>query len=300
MAWNGNNGKNTSDTLTEKRPADGGTRKIPSIMRGGVAAFLVVVLAAGVWWCLAHCSGKQEQNDSSPSTRKAMKEKENPVPHIHKKTAVPANEVSAPHSNIPPEQQVMHTNLYGYVINRPHTAVVITNKHDDADKSLEERVFTNSADQKIAGLLMLEPGELLVGDASSLFGRGFTRAFLKSLESPIIITKDDDETTAELKRAVRDTKVEIKARFDAGEDIAELMAKERDELQAIGLYRKELENEIRKIARDDTISESDMADFVKAANLMLQERGGKPLEMPRFAARRFKLERIRKGIHDED
>ena len=43
-----------------------------------------------------------------------------------------------------------------------------------------------------------------------------------------------------------------------------------------------------------------MADFVKAANMMLQGRGGKPLEMPRVAARRFKLERVRKGIHDKD
>lgn len=205
-----------------------------------------------------------------------------------------------PRSNVPPEQQVMHTNMYGYVINRPHTAVVITNKMDEADKPLEERIFTNSADQKIAGLLLLEPGEMLIGDARTLFGKGFTRAFLKSLESPIIATAEDDETVAELKRAVRDTKIELKARYDAGEDIGALMLKEREQLQTLGLYREELKNEIRKLARDKEISEADMEDFVKAANMMLEERGGKPLEMPRFAARRFKLDRIRRGIRDED
>lgn len=297
MAWNGSNGKNTDGTSAAKHPV-GGAKKSPSIARGAFAALAVVALAAGAWWWLA----RQEPEPKAPRApaKKAVKEKAKVTPHIHKETAEPVVEEVAPHSNIPPEQQVMHTNIYGYVINRPHTKTVITNKVDEADKPLEERVFTNSADQKIAGLLMLEPGEMLVGDASSLFGRGFTRAFLKSLESPIIVTKDDDETTAELKRAVRDTKIEIKARYDAGEDIAALMANERDELQAIGLYRKELEGEIRKIARDDTIGESDMEDFIKAANLMLQERGGKPLEMPRFAARRFKLERIRKGMHDKD
>lgn len=205
-----------------------------------------------------------------------------------------------PRSNVPPEQQVMHTNQYGYVINRPHTAVVITNKMDEADKPLEERIFDNSADQKIAGLLLLEPGEMLIGDASSLFGKGFTRAFLKSLEVPIIATKDDDEVVAELKRAVRDTKIELKARYDAGEDIAALMLKEREELQALGLYREELKNEIRKLARDKEIGEEDMEDFVKAANIMLEERGGKPLEMPRFAARRFRLDRIRRDMSNED
>lgn len=198
-----------------------------------------------------------------------------------------------PHSNIPPEQQVMHTNLYGYVINRPHTAVVITNKVDDADKPLEERIFSNSADQKIASLLLIKPGEMLIGDSSSLFGKGFTRAFLKSIETPIVIDEDDDELTAELKRAVRETKIEIKARYDAGDDIGELMAKERDELQAIGLYREDLKDQIAKLARDKALREEDMEDFVKAANKMLEDRGGAPLQMPRFAARRFLLERQR-------
>ena len=298
MAWNGSNGNNaTNGTSAAKRPV-GGARKSPSIVRGAFAALAVIALAAGAWWWLA----RQEPEPKAPMVpaKKVAKEKAKATPRIHRQNTAPAIEEVAPHSNVPPEQQVMHTNIYGYVINRPHTKTVITNKVDDADKPLEERVFTNSADQKIAGLLMLEPGEMLVGDTSSLFGRGFTRAFLKSLESPIVITEDDDETTAELKRAVRDTKMEIKARYDAGEDIAALMANEREELQAIGLYRKELENEIREIARDVTIGEAEMADFVKAANIMLQERGGKPLEMPGFAARRFKLERIRKGIHDND
>ena len=297
MAWNDSNGKNTNGTSAAKHPV-GGAKKSPSIARGAFAALAVVALAAGAWWWLA----RRAPEPAAPMVpaKKALKELAKPAPHIRREKTEPEIVEVAPHSNIPPEQRVMHTNIYGYVINRPHTEIVITNKVDEADKPLEERVFSNSADQKIAGLLMLEPGEMLVGDTSSLFGRGFTRAFLKSLETPIVITKDDDETTAELKRAVRDTKMEIKARYDAGEDIAALMAKERDELQAIGLYREELKNEIRKIARNGTIGEADMADFVKAANMMLQERGGKPLEMPRFAARRFKLERIRKGIHDED
>lgn len=188
------------------------------------------------------------------------------------------------------EKQVMHTNIYGYVINRPHTAIVITNKVNDADKPIEERIFANSADQKIAALLLLEPGEMMIGDASSLFGKGFTRSFLKSIETPIVATENDDEFTVNLKRAVIDTKLELKARYDKGEDIAQLMLKERNELQALGLYREELKEEIHKLARDKSLSEETMQDFINAANKMLGERGGKPLEMPRFAARRFLLQ----------
>lgn len=188
------------------------------------------------------------------------------------------------------KQVTMHTNMYGYVINRPHTAIVITNKVNDADKPIEERIFTNSADQKIAALLLLEPGEIMIGDASSFFGKGFTRSFLRSIETPIVVTKNDDEFTANLKRAVIDTKLELKVRYDEGEDIAQLMLKERNELQALGLYREELKEEIHKLARDKSLSEEAMQDFINAANKMLEERGGKPLEMPRFAARRFLLQ----------
>jgi hypothetical protein len=183
--------------------------------------------------------------------------------------------------------------MYGYVINPPHTAIVITNKVDDGDRPIEERIFTNSADQKIAGLLLLKPGEMLIGDPSSLFGRGFTRAFLKSLEAPIIIGKDDDEATADLKRAVIDSKIEIKARYDAGEDIGKLMTEEYNELQSLGLFREELKDQIAKLARDKSLGNEDMEDFIKAANIMLEARGGSPLQMPRFAARRFLLERQR-------
>ena len=68
------------------------------------------------------------------------------------------------------------------------------------------------------------------------------------------------------------------------------MAREYKELQSLGLYREELKDQIAKLARDKTLRKEDMDDFVKAANMMLEARGGSPLQMPRFAARRFMLE----------
>ena len=284
MGWNRNN-------QSGKRVPSGGGRKIPFLL---FVALVLLGIAVGVWWAVGRShAGRVTQ----PAPRHAAR------PIAEARPAVgpvaeppPRTESPRPRSNVPPEQQVMHTNLYGYVVNRPHTAIVITNRTDDADRPIEERIFANSADQKIAGLLLLKPGEMLVGDPSSLFGRGFVRAFLKSLESPIVIGKDDDEETASLKRAVIDSKIEIMARHDAGEDIGELMTREYDELQAIGLYREELKDQIAKIARDKSLGEEAMEDFVKAANVMLEARGGSPLQMPRFAARRFMLERQREEL----
>lgn len=283
MSWNRKD--------SSKQRGDGrGRRSVPSVL---LVAFVSLAVLCGValWWVVRQGGGDAAPQPKAPRGGGVIAEVRPTIKPVGK----PPQEAENPtrRSNVPPEQQVMHTNLYGYVVNRPHTAVVITNKIDDADRPVEERVFANSADQKIAGLLLLKPGEMLIGDPSSLFGRGFARAFLKSLESPIIIGKDDDEMTASLKRAVIDSKIEIKARHDAGEDIGELMAREYNELQALGLYREELKDQIAKLARDKSLRKEDMEDFVKAANMMLEARGGSPLQMPRFAARRFLLERQR-------
>ena len=279
MAWNRNN-------QSAKRTASSSRRGFPSVLVAASAS-LAVLCGIALWWAAGR--GKtQDGDDTRPSRARPIAEVRPAIKPADKPTQ--EAESPRPRSNVPPEQQVMHTNLYGYVVNRPHSAIVITNKVDDEDRPFEERIFTNSADQKIAGLLLLKPGEMLVGDPSSLFGRGFTRAFLKSLESPIIVSKDDDEETASLKRAVIDSKIEIKSRLDAGEDIGELMAREYKELQSLGLYREELKDQIAKLARDKSLRKEDMDDFVKAANMMLEARGGSPLQMPRFAARRFMLE----------
>ena len=282
MSWNRNN-------QNAKRTASRSRRGFPSALFAASAS-LAVLCGIALWWTAGR--GKaHDSDDMRPSRARQITEVRPAIKPVDK----PPQEAESPRprSNVPPEQQVMHTNLYGYVVNRPHTAIVITNKVDDEDRPFEERIFTNSADQKIAGLLLLKPGEMLVGDPSSLFGRGFTRAFLKSLESPIIVSKDDDEETASLKRAVIDSKIEIKARLDAGEDIGELMAREYKELQSLGLYREELKDQIAKLARDKSLRKEDMDDFMKAANMMLEARGGSPLQMPGLAARRFMLERQR-------
>lgn len=183
----------------------------------------------------------------------------------------------------------MHTNAYGYVVNRPHTKVVHTNDQALAMLSEAERVFSNTADRKIASLLTLEPGEMLVGDPSRLFGRGFRRKFMESLEQPELVRETDSEDVRALKQAVIDAKADLKARMDAGEDVCEVMLQAYREAQEIGLYRENLKSEVSRLARDRSLGEDEVADFVEAANKMLSGRGAKPLTMPRAAARRLQL-----------
>ena len=51
------------------------------------------------------------------------------------------------------------------------------------------------------------------------------------------------------------------------------------QLQQLGLYRQELEQQVLMMSQDG-MSQQDYDDLVAAANKMLEERGSKPLELP--------------------
>lgn len=158
---------------------------------------------------------------------------------------------------------------------------------------LEERIFQRRVDRGIAGLLVIEPGTDLIGTDD--FGDDFTRSFLRSLNYPIIVEDDDPEDVKEIKQAVIDTKKELKALHDKGEDIAEIMRKTRKELRELGLYREELRKEIDKFRKKDGTTIQDMEDIVNAANLMLKERGIKEIAYPEMLLRGIKIREQRKA-----
>ena len=162
-------------------------------------------------------------------------------------------------------------------------------------KTLEERTFRHGAEIHIAGLIRLEPGSSLLGDSSLIYGKAFMNSFKKSLEEPIIISEEDSDEVKDLKKAVIETKVELKQRMDAGEDICKIMCETRDDLKKIGLYRDELNRQLIELGKDGQYSEQDMNDFVSAANQMLSERGAKPLSMPRILKYKFKKQNKPKG-----
>ena len=61
------------------------------------------------------------------------------------------------------------------------------------------------------------------------------------------------------------------------------MIETRDQLKELGTYREQLKQEVDKLMADGNFSEKDEDDLVKAANLMLEDRGVKPFELPSVA-----------------
>ena len=149
----------------------------------------------------------------------------------------------------------------------------------DTSNDWLEKTFPEPADQLIAGLITIEPGETVIGSPESYY-RNFADQFQSALMNPIRIDKDDDQYTRELKEAVKATRDELVSRLKAGEDIVEIMVETRKQYQELGLYRNELRDLVRKNLADGEISASEYEDLVKAANIMLEDRGGKPLDLP--------------------
>ena len=156
--------------------------------------------------------------------------------------------------------------------------------------SIADKTFKHSADVELGNLLMVEPGDDLLGDTAGMY-RGFNKEFDEALAEPIQYNDKDTPIQRELKQAVNELRKELMDRRANGEDIEKIMEDTRNQLKELSLYRQELEDEVRKLSTDD-LSQKDYEDLVAAANQMLKDRGIKPLEMPSSLRHAIRLRKI--------
>ncbi len=139
-----------------------------------------------------------------------------------------------------------------------------------------KRTWKTQADTHLAQLLFAP----LDGYSLSIpFSPRFTESFLKSLETPIVVQEDDSPEVAAQKREMIETKIFLKEKLDAGEDIVKFLNEEYERQSKIrGLYRN-LESELKNLQRTAS-SVEEMEDYIKAANVMLENAGGSKIQIP--------------------
>lgn len=158
--------------------------------------------------------------------------------------------------------------------------------------SVADRTFRHSADIELGNLLLVEPGDELLGDGAGMY-RGFREELLEALEDDIVCCEGDTPFQRELKGAVRELREELRRRMADGEDVERVMEDTRSQLRELSLYRRDLEDEVRRLSSGG-MTQKDYEDLVGAANEMLAERGVKALEMPRALRHAVRL----KGLQD--
>lgn len=160
----------------------------------------------------------------------------------------------------------------------------------------KRQLFTHACDNQIATLLTLDPTRMapfLVGKRRP-YGPQFVEDFKTSLAAlPEAHDENDTPEEAELRKAVIETKADLKARMDAGEDIAQIMNDTQKELDRLCQYHNDLKQELKKIERDETFSDEDVRDYVEAANKLLEKQGIAGFTMPSLLHRQVRLQLMR-------
>lgn len=250
-----------------------GGSKPSGVFKGAIAGVIVVAAAVGAWFFLTQ---KQETAKPDTETKKPSRIAEvTPAPAAPVKAVEPKEEKPKP---LPP-QRIGETRDGKVLLpdGTLHTVKgVITS--GVARVSLIDRTFKHDTDCMLAHLLVVEPGEGFVGDSESIYS-GFEKEFLKTLDDPIVYDKNDSDYVKELKMGVQALRQELLDARANGESIEKVLMDTRDQLQQLGLYRQELEEQVLRMS-EDGMSQQDYNDLITAANKMLEERGSKPLELP--------------------
>ena len=302
MAWNrssndgrantpGSHGSSDFASQSSLRLADKrrGRSPRPTVVRGVVAG-LVVALGAAVaaWWLWP----SEETRQDAASTKKTLIKEVKPQLSVKEQEKLEHPGMVKVRGKWYPEYNEQGGKIWvtkNWV--RYHTPEVYTNRISAARQRKEFKIFSNSADRDIAMMLNAKPGSIRLGNRE--FTKGFETAFLESLKEPIIVSTDDDEETAFIKKSVREAKIDLKARYDAGEDIVQIMNETDKQHRQLAAYRQELQELVRQETADKTKETQVKRDFVEAANKMLAERGLPPLKMPRLLKRKIELESLK-------
>ena len=167
---------------------------------------------------------------------------------------------------------------------------VVTNRVAEYGKS-KYSIFENRSDNEIAGILMAKPGEAVVG--TKRYDKWFEKQFLKSIETPIKVSPDDEPWQADLKKLVMQARLELKEAHDKGEDIATIMSESRQQLQDLAKYKQSVKQIYAQNVKE-CATEQDVADLQKAVNVMLEEKGCAPMNFTPLTKMR-----LMKGNSDE-
>ena len=278
MAWNQSRIENG-----KRRVENGGKFSILN-PRIAIAAIVILAVIGGIaWWVFR---GREEARlaDDRRTPPSMIAEAK---PNIATNAVVEAPKPPPVDPNARPTKVGEMVN--GYVMlpsGRIHRRIgAVTNSIAKRPKPYYH-IFKHKCNNEIACYLSLQPGDTLVG--TRRYTGTFSKDFLESLKEPIVVTKDDTPEEAQLKRAVYDAKIELKAAYDRGEDIEKIVYDTRDELRKLGLYKQEIRQQLLEYRKKENVSDEDVQDFLTACNQLLEERGIAPLKVGPLSRRNLK------------
>lgn len=248
--------------------------KKPSALRGIAAGLVVVAVAVA---CIVIFMGKEgdvtvKKTEKKPSQIKTVTPAPAPKPELSPKEEQRDRLRKKNAETYKDENGVLRYKNGGarvYDPSRPTQKVSLMTANEP------DLPFHYRSELEIARFIIIPPGEPMFGERA--YDDAFVRDFEASLKEPIIVTKDDSEEDAELKRAMIEVKTEIMDRVRAGETVKDILESNRTEMRKLAQYKRDLQLEVFNAATDPTKTPEDIDDMLGAANTLLQEKGLKPI-----------------------
>ena len=268
MAWN----RSTAGGKTAVQSRR--SKNSRSVVRGVVAGAIVVVGAALVWWLLA----PNVEMQKPVADRKSNRIKE------VKPAAAPTNKVETVEKK---KEIVWAKHLKNAAIGpdgRPYYVPppgrkVVTNKIAEVNEPY--MIFKHHYQNELACYMTLKPGDSLMGD------RHYSDRFVKEVVETMSLPIEDEETDTpeqrQLRQEMREAMKVLREQVDSGRDVREIFRETRRELQELSRYKRDLEMELRKIRKDETVSDDDVDIAIEAANKMLDAKGIAPIKPGKFS-----------------
>ena len=274
--------------------------KSPAVGKGIFAGLIIVAAALGAFWFFTQCH-------SEPPKEKKVKKQ----PKITEVKPAPAAPVKVDEPK--PEPVRIVTNRHGKVVQRkkPETYVDAAGVEryvkgngrvplKNPEKYLVKSVvhpnaypdFKHDSENEIANLLTIESGGMIFGDRE--YDKRFEQDFVQALLEPVEITEEDSEEDRRIKENVEAAKREIAERIKQGENLADILTAEREEIRRLAQYKQQMEEIFHEqISTGEIQTEKDLDDFCKAVNKMLESKGIEPFKISGLMRRRLGLDRAK-------
>lgn len=268
MAWNG------SGQVADVQPmcATAQTRRGWSVPRALFATLALAAIGGGVAW-FAHL-GKPLSRADEPSAKViADRARTNRRVGVPRDTSAPSLASGKGHHAVREEARGADTpkrrtwaQLYG-------RGVPVTNDFSGGKSRYE--IGKRRSENELVFLACAPVGTMVIGDTD--YDGDFIRDLHAALDEETATTPEDDATHAAMKSRLAAVKAELRSLREKGVDLAEVLRQTRSELQDLGVYKFQIERQIVDFQDEPgEKSDGDVESFVRAANLMLEEKGIEP------------------------
>lgn len=283
-----------------RKPSSPVHGKSPAVGKGLIAGLVIVIAAVGVWCFLApkveepvETKEKKQSRITvvTPSPASSVVKTETPRPE-------PAHWVTNRHGKVvqkkKPETYVDAAGVERYVkgngrvpLKNPEKYLVKSVVHPNAYPD-----FKHDSENEIANLLTIESGGMIFGDKE--YDKRFEQDFVQALLEPIVISEEDSDEDRRIKENVEAAKHEIAQRIKNGENLADILTAERDEIRRLAQYKQQMEEIFHEqVSTGEIQTEQDLDDFCKAVNTALESKGIEPFKISGLMRRRLGLDRAR-------